>query len=67
MLEQPGSAAVPGHKQVPQPPEEQLLTRDAQCSTSLWGAGTAPLGGKAAEFLSKPPSPPPSLILLNYF
>lgn len=60
------AAAVPGHEQVPQPPEEQLLTRDAQCSASLWGAGTAPLSGKASKSLSKP-SPLPPLILLNYF
>lgn len=66
VLEQPGSAAVPGHEQVPQPPEEQLLARDAQCSASLWGAGTTPLGGKASKSLSKPSLFPP-LILLNYF
>lgn len=61
--EQAGSAAASDHGQVPRLPEQELLTRDATCTASLWGAGTTPLGGKVSKPL---PNPFPSLISITF-
>lgn len=58
--EQAGSAAASDHAQVPRFPEQELLTRDATCTASLWGAGITSLGGKVSK-----PLPNPSLSLIS--